>query len=819
MRQITISDINSRVKNLKRISSSSNNKIYIESAQLAIQSQKVQNVKRQIESCVKSNYNIPISIYMELFDTVIKYGTKNDVRNIGNYITENAIPKIRDAKLTNTLIKGRITRLQNKLKPKVDNITDGLQDKLKIDMPSPAIGSAPTSNTSSNSNEDVNRDVATEAYQKMLDKNDIMAHCDRIAENYNRVSMRFNLDMLFMENTRVNGVEDTIAELCAMVDTYNMDSAVKFNTVIETAYYGLENNFIEYNPKSVLETVIDYFLFKPDGYEVVKSILESTMLYDTNDLDIIQEEEPEDEEEDIQESIMIAYSNNMGTYSNKKIKAVKEDADFVKIFNDFKKNELSKTDKPQSKVKTLFNKLYTKDPETIIKGTPDLLKWCRRFFILGTFTLPAIGPIIGCIGFAADKLISIHMDRKQYLQMLKAFNAEIKESKTKLKTTDDGEKKQKLEKYIKSLEDGRDKISSAYNDVLTDKEQDDRMEHSDEEGYSYDDDDDDFGFDFDDDDFGFDEGSIFSQIEKSMNRLILNEESYGKISKGTVERLVAHISEGNMTNLATLASYYPDLFYKDSIKESIENKISSINCGRITFESTLDKSVTLYNLENALRHLNKQHENTECTNIDEAANELDILAEAMEGISIMNDLYRNNSHLLEASFQNTLNMASMKLRNAVQKLADKDKQISQSMDVGVNSLKKGMERALTNDNRESIIKGSVLPSFSKIVKLGLANAGLVAIGQPLLAIITTLGYFAVNGKFKAKERQMVLDEIEIELKICQKYIDIAEQKNDMKALKQLLTTQRELERQRQRIKYKMQVKFGQKYYDAKAPTD
>ena len=66
---------------------------------------------------------------------------------------------------------------------------------------------------------------------------------------------------------------------------------------------------------------------------------------------------------------------------------------------------------------------------------------------------------------------------------------------------------------------------------------------------------------------------------------------------------------------------------------------------------------------------------------------------------------------------------------------------------------------------------------------------------------------------------MVIDELEIELKMCEKYIDIAESKNDMKALKQLLTIQRELERQLQRIKYKMKVDFGQKYYDAKTPND
>ena len=44
--------------------------------------------------------------------------------------------------------------------------------------------------------------------------------------------------------------------------------------------------------------------------------------------------------------------------------------------------------------------------------------------------------------------------------------------------------------------------------------------------------------------------------------------------------------------------------------------------------------------------------------------------------------------------------------------------------------------------------------------------------------------------------------------MCEKYIDIAESKNDMKALKQLLTIQKNLKRQEQRIRYKMKVDFN-----------
>ena len=66
---------------------------------------------------------------------------------------------------------------------------------------------------------------------------------------------------------------------------------------------------------------------------------------------------------------------------------------------------------------------------------------------------------------------------------------------------------------------------------------------------------------------------------------------------------------------------------------------------------------------------------------------------------------------------------------------------------------------------------------------------------------------------------MVLDEIEIELKMVQKYLDIAESKNDLKATKELLTIQRNLERQRQRIKYKMSIKLDKIHDPKDTPTD
>ena len=52
---------------------------------------------------------------------------------------------------------------------------------------------------------------------------------------------------------------------------------------------------------------------------------------------------------------------------------------------------------------------------------------------------------------------------------------------------------------------------------------------------------------------------------------------------------------------------------------------------------------------------------------------------------------------------------------------------------------------------------------------------------------------------------MVLDEIDIELQMVDKYLELAERKEDLVAYKQLITIKRSLERDKQRIQYGMKV--------------
>lgn len=802
MRQITIADIHTRLRGLQNLNQSDNNRVFIESAQSAINSNRVSDIKHYIESSIKGNYNVPFYTYLRLFESVIKNGNTSDISSIGTYITENIVHRVRDCKDAGAVLKGRLTRLQNKL---VSPISKSMEDMFSsFKRSSAATYSTPVSSLDN----DKDRAVA-EAYTMIMEKCSIMSHCDRVIENYNKISKRFNLDMLFIENTRVNGVGDTVVDLCNKIDTYNMPTFIKFNTVIETAWYGFESNSIPYKKSEILEAAVDYFLFKPDGLDSCREILESTLFYDKGEdmgnIDVFTEEEPEEPvDESIDESII-------NTYANRNIIPVDENTSFNDLFNKFKKEELPKTDKPESKIKALINKLYSKNVDSIVEETPDLLQWIRRFFIVGTCAIPAIGPVIMGVTFIADKFISIHKDREELPKMIKCFNNEIKASKTKLKSTEDSEEKQKLEKYIKALEEGRDKLNTYYNKLLTEKEQDARFEEMDDELS-----DNFFGDDFDFDDFL--ENSVLGNIGRSINDIVHMNKS-NIINHMSMYNLIGRASDDDIVSIANIVTRYPDVFFKESVLNAVIDNISGIRNGKIECDSLLTKSMRLSALDNAKSILESNYESSDdrIYTIYDAASELNSINEAYSAISILIDTYNNRSHLLEASITNTLKVASMKLRSAFTKMSDKERAVSKSIDVGMNNLKKGIERSLTNDNRESIIKGSILPSFSKLIKLCIVNAGIMALGQPAIALIITLGYFALNGKFKAKERQMIIDEIEIELEMCERYINIAESKNDMKALKQLLTTKKELERQRQRIKYKMKVDFGQKYYDSKTP--
>ena len=972
--RLQIRDIHKRIKSTQSSLVEANNIVCMQNASASLKSGYPKDIMRSIELISRKSNPIQFESVLELFDALYESGTTGQIVKMGNYICEEAVPKVRDAKETNTNLKRKLGRLKSKVTTKIDNnIEDALSTvKGKVN--------AAKSNFKKNTDQ-IKQNVKTglglqkrpktkteayiECYESIVESLEKFAECDRIIGNYNDFSKRFNLERLFIENTRINGVKDTVNELCSFADTYDMNTSVKYMLTIESAWYGFEQNGIPYSKKDILETAADYFMMKKDGLKDCKYALENTTIYEPEDMpdcmQVITEEEPE--EESIQEGLFdfgkkakekkereaamkaeadaqintlnksysshhskisklcdidladvdisnkIDFESQFGAYTavvaswvftpdmvkngdyanankllanaEKKMKAaastinsyiknnklpgsakinahddfvnieievpysyfnesvfdssvtkdvfsryekinsiltqtesvsiVSEAYDFDKIFNDFKKQD---TENKESKLTMLVRKLYTKNVDNIVEETPNFLNWIRLVFVLGTV---ALNPVLGAIVAIGDIFVRLHFERDETEKMIKCFDNEIKKSETKMKSSKDNEEKARLKEYITALKKTRDKIDAYYEKMLTDKEIDAKYDSdvatdtfgdlkTDIIGNSKDDDD----FDFDDDDFNFDDDEDFLEAAvdtiDTISTLADDNAQYNNIGMDTITNMDIFNAD-DLDSLAKLSVTYPDVWAPELVENAINAQVNRIRKGKVTFENALERFQRLNAYDTALKTLHT-YKPVQPSTIAECMNDITALNACMEAVNSIIYSYKNRDVMVEASFINSLKLASEKLKKNIQKLSDKDRTISKNVDVSLSQLRKSMENSLTNENREAVIKGSILPSSSKIIKLAITTGALWLV-NPAVAVITALGYLGLSAKHKRKERQLILDELEVELKMCEKYIDIAESKNDMKALKQLFTIQKNLKRQEQRIRYKMKVDFNQ----------
>lgn len=505
----------------------------------------------------------------------------------------------------------------------------------------------------------------------------------------------------------------------------------------------------------------------------------------------------------------------------------KEDSDFKKILNDYKVS--NDADKP-NKLMALVRKLYSLSPENIIDGTPSLLKYVRGILVIGGF---AINPVIGVIAFIADQVTKAHMNKEEAYQMREAFKNEIRSTQKKIDNTKSATTRENLEKYNESLLAAYKKIDEYYESTLTDKELDAKYDAADDDdistmgGGEFGDDELDafekmFGDDFDmDDDFG--DLDDMDGFEESGKFVVLMGHLIDAYNEGGCEeksfdqhkcKKMIRMNPSIVGDLAKVSDKYPQIISKHDLANAIDDVRSDIQIGAVRINM-----IERYELNNTYDEIMRSRDTIiETTDIFQEAKRF---AAGIEISKTLNEIYSTCTYyspLTEASFTNSLKLAGEKLKKGIQKAADADKTISKNIDSSMSAFTRAAERAMTNDRRDAIIKGSVIPSASKVIKGAIMTGAAWLVLGPAVAVIGVLGYLGVSKKLNDKQRKALIDEIEIELKMCQKYIDLAESKNDLKALKKLYTIQRELEKQRGRIKYRIAQK-GEKYHDPeKLPT-
>lgn len=154
---------------------------------------------------------------------------------------------------------------------------------------------------------------------------------------------------------------------------------------------------------------------------------------------------------------------------------------------------------------------------------------------------------------------------------------------------------------------------------------------------------------------------------------------------------------------------------------------------------------------------------------------------------------------------NDLQLALKAFGEKVKNVNGKVQMFWKNVDMYSTSIVKNMQKALTSDRREAIIKGSIIPSMSKCIKSVIAIASTTAVGSfmgmPYLGVIAAIGAFASSKYLNARERNLIYDEIDTELKVVEKEIEMALNDGDTNKYRFLLNYQKKLYREKSRIKY------------------
>ena len=176
-----------------------------------------------------------------------------------------------------------------------------------------------------------------------------------------------------------------------------------------------------------------------------------------------------------------------------------------------------------------------------------------------------------------------------------------------------------------------------------------------------------------------------------------------------------------------------------------------------------------------------------------------------EAVQLLEKIVSNIGSVNEdaGNILNTLALAWQGFKSKAKNFDAKQKEMSRDMDMNFNGFMRSMKKALVGDRREQIIRGEICPSLSKMIKVSVALivAG-VASSSIVVPAIGALGWLGMSKMMTNKEVGYIIDEIDIELKVLDREIQKAESSGSPKKYRNLLSIQKKLMRERQRIQYK-----------------
>ena len=209
-------------------------------------------------------------------------------------------------------------------------------------------------------------------------------------------------------------------------------------------------------------------------------------------------------------------------------------------------------------------------------------------------------------------------------------------------------------------------------------------------------------------------------------------------------------------------------------------------------------------------NLNKLKDIDDSSDEDMSLDEAIISTKVKEAcVNSLYDFTKYPTTLKEMNIVNTIAMASEKVKAKLSDVSADVSNLSRQFDAQLDQLKGVVNtKDLESENREAVIAGNILPKASRIVKLAI-TAGVGYFINPAISVIVVLGYLGMSMDAQSKERRKVLEEIELELEMTNRYLKKAEDDGNLEKQRELLKIKKKLESQKARLMYNMAFKHGE----------
>lgn len=430
-----------------------------------------------------------------------------------------------------------------------------------------------------------------------------------------------------------------------------------------------------------------------------------------------------------------------------------------KMINDFRDSLGDKIDeKDVISAKRVIQKYFGGTPTEIAYNADGVFRFLRTIIALNIFSGASILSLIILIGSIAART---KLNMKERQKVLKAYKKEIDYIKNKIKSSK-GEDKTNYEKYLKRLEDDYAKINK--------------------------------------DGIALEESTVESVVSIADKLESISESLIDKDIDGVICNNILKMDPNELDSAIDFVITVPDVIHEGEYKDRAEDAREELRQNK-----DKDSALKVDKINDSLRKIKDMKKR----NPDEEP----LLSESLINLSIIDAMVNYNEQtLLEMDFSNTVKIALNNMKKMTTKLSDKEKEASRNLDATGEHISRGIEDAVKTNNREAVIKGKLIPSLSKSIKVAL-GLGVAWAVNPVIAMIGAIGGFICMKNMQDKERQLLLDDIEVEIKMCERYISKEEGNNNLKKVREYERLLRSLQRQQQRIKYKMNVE-----HNLKAPS-